>query len=188
MSQAAPGILQNDANLDSDALTVELLDGVTEGTLSLSNDGSFTYTPNTGYNGLDQFTYAVSDGVSRAIGTVRLQVGNTAAASSDPAPKSRNDFFDVVALGGLNVGSESGLLSNDLYSASADSPVVSLIAEPSNGTLTLSADGAFEYVPDTGATPFSGTDTFTYRLTDSTGRQSTATATINVENLSLIHI
>ena len=55
-------VLSNDSDLDfGDILTV---DSVTEGTNgSVSNNGSYvTYTPATGFNGTDNFSYTVSDG------------------------------------------------------------------------------------------------------------------------------
>jgi hypothetical protein len=47
----------------------------------------------------------------------------------------------------------------------------------SNGVLTLNSDGSFTYDPDVG---FSGTDSFTYRLTDADSEWSESTVTITV--------
>ena len=49
--------------------------------------------------------------------------------------------------------------------------------EPSDGTLTLAADGTFTYSPDT---VFIETDSFTYTITDDDGKTDTATVTINM--------
>ena len=60
---SAPGILANDSDLDGDTLTVgSITGGVTNGVLVSNPDGSFTYTPDTGFTGEDSFTYEVSDG------------------------------------------------------------------------------------------------------------------------------
>ena len=56
------GVLANDADVDGDTLTVALASDVTNGTLSLAADGSFTYTPTVGFHGTDSFSYTVSDG------------------------------------------------------------------------------------------------------------------------------
>ena len=56
--------------------------------------------------------------------------------------------------------------------------MVTEVTGTNNGTLTLNADGTFEYIPDA---DFFGTDTFTYQLEDSTGATSTATVTITVD-------
>ncbi len=57
-----PGVLQNDMDVDGDPLTSVLITDVSQGTLALALDGSFTYTPASGFNGTDQFTYLVNDG------------------------------------------------------------------------------------------------------------------------------
>ena len=59
---AAPGVLANDTDPDSDPLTAILVNGTTNGTLSLNGDGSFIYTPNANYSGPDSFTYKANDG------------------------------------------------------------------------------------------------------------------------------
>lgn len=59
-----PGILGNDTDLDSgDTLTVNTVPvaDVSNGVLNLAADGSFTYTPNTGFTGTDSFTYEICD-------------------------------------------------------------------------------------------------------------------------------
>ncbi len=53
--------------------------GLTNGTLTLNPDGSFTYTPNTHYVGPDSFTYTWSDGMgSSDVGTISIDVGTYA--------------------------------------------------------------------------------------------------------------
>jgi hypothetical protein len=50
--------------------------GLTNGTLTLNPDGTFTYTPNTHYVGPDSFTYTWSDGMgSSDVGTISIDVG-----------------------------------------------------------------------------------------------------------------
>jgi VCBS repeat-containing protein len=59
----AAGILSNDTDVETNELTAWLVSDVTNGTLNLNTNGSFTYTPNTNYNGTDSFTYRARDGV-----------------------------------------------------------------------------------------------------------------------------
>ena len=60
---AAPGVLGNDSDVDGDPLTAVMgATNVSSGTLALNADGSFLYTPNLGFDGLDSFTYKASDG------------------------------------------------------------------------------------------------------------------------------
>ncbi|MDH5296847.1 MAG: tandem-95 repeat protein, partial [Nitrospirota bacterium] len=60
----ATGVLANDSDVDGDTLTVNPtpIVNVTNGSLVLNADGSFTYTPNSGWSGVDTFTYQVTDG------------------------------------------------------------------------------------------------------------------------------
>ena len=60
------------------------------------------------------------------------------------------------------------------------------VSDPSNGSVTLNADGSFTYTPNTG---FNGTDSFTYKLVEASSAESappaayesnTATVTITV--------
>jgi hypothetical protein len=70
-----PGILQNDIDVDGDALISILIMDVSHGTLALAPDGSFNYDPAAGFTGVDQFTYLVSDGAGNSAPvTVSIEV------------------------------------------------------------------------------------------------------------------
>ncbi len=72
---AAPGVLTNDSDADGNPLSVVQVASPTNGSLSLAANGSFVYTPNSGYSGSDSFTYRASDGtVQSAETTVSLSV------------------------------------------------------------------------------------------------------------------
>jgi hypothetical protein len=58
----APGVLENDSDADGDSLTVVWVSDPVHGSLTLNENGSFTYTPDTGYSGPDSFTYNAFDG------------------------------------------------------------------------------------------------------------------------------
>jgi hypothetical protein len=58
----APGVLANDSDANGDPLTAVLITGPTHGDLGFNTDGSFTYTPDPGFSGTDQFQYRASDG------------------------------------------------------------------------------------------------------------------------------
>jgi hypothetical protein len=62
LSVAAPGVLENDTDVENDPLSAQLISGASNGMFSLFADGSFDYTPNVGFAGTDQFQYAASDG------------------------------------------------------------------------------------------------------------------------------
>jgi len=73
---AAPGVLDNDIDLDGDPIWV--LSGSLvysgPGSVGLSTDGSFEYTPAVGWTGTDSFTYEVTDGVCSDEATVTINV------------------------------------------------------------------------------------------------------------------
>jgi VCBS repeat-containing protein len=61
---SVPGVLANDydADLPTNTLTAIPDTDTTYGDLTLNADGSFTYTPNAMWSGVDTFTYRVYDG------------------------------------------------------------------------------------------------------------------------------
>ncbi len=72
---AATGVLSNDSDAQANPLTSVLDVGPTNGTLTLSSNGGFTYTPTTGYTGPDSFTYHARDGsLDSNIVTVSISV------------------------------------------------------------------------------------------------------------------
>ena len=61
LTVAAPGVLGNDVDGDGDSLTVTANTNPRQGTVIINADGSYTYTPEAGWNGQDSFTYTISD-------------------------------------------------------------------------------------------------------------------------------
>ena len=59
---AGSGVLANDTDPQGLSLSATLLTDPADGTLSFGSDGSFNYTPNSGYLGPDSFTYEATDG------------------------------------------------------------------------------------------------------------------------------
>ena len=70
-----PGVLGNDSDADGDPLTVVLNSDPLNGTLIFNSDGSFTYSPNSGFTGNDSFTYAANDGFTNSnVATVTINI------------------------------------------------------------------------------------------------------------------
>jgi len=75
LSLAAPGVLGNDTDADGDELTATRTSQPVNGSVTLGADGSFTYTPDAGFAGKDQFTYTANDGTdASAPATVTITV------------------------------------------------------------------------------------------------------------------
>jgi uncharacterized repeat protein (TIGR01451 family) len=56
------GVLKDATDANGDTLTASVVGTTANGDLDLKQDGSFTYTPNAGFDGIDTFTYLVKDG------------------------------------------------------------------------------------------------------------------------------
>jgi len=171
----APGVLANDNDLDGNPLTAVLVSTTTNGLLNFNSDGSFSYTPNPNFNGTDTFTYLANDGASD--GNVAM-VTLTVTALND-IPVAFNDDYETNNGSALSVV-VPGLLGNDVDPES-DPLAVILVTEPLFGTLTLNPDGSFEYIP---VANFSGTDSFTYKVTDGSADSNVAMVTITVNPAS----
>jgi hypothetical protein len=73
----ADGLLGNDSDDDEDPLTFTLATTPTGGTISLSAEGAFIYTPNPDFFGDDVFSYMLSDGVNEVEVPVTITVLQT---------------------------------------------------------------------------------------------------------------
>jgi hypothetical protein len=168
----APGVRANDGDGDNDPTTLNLVSDVANGTLTLNANGSFTYIPNAGFEGIDEFSYTLNDGVATSEpATVRIFV------SINNPPVVVNDEFTALKGTPLTIPAP-GVLSNDTDLEGNDL-TAQLVNEPSNGTLSLETDGSFTYTPDAG---FSGVDIFTYTASDGEFGSVEATVTITVIN------
>ncbi|MDA1053137.1 MAG: Ig-like domain-containing protein [Planctomycetota bacterium] len=174
---AAAGVLSNDTDVDGDSLTAVVLSQPGNGTLSSSGDGSFTYTPASGFVGADTFTYQASDGTALSnTATVTITV-----SAVDSTPVAVADSYSVDQNATLGVSSSLGVLHNDT-DGDGDTLTAQQVTAPANGTLSLNADGSFTYTPTAN---FTGTDTFTYTASDAALTSAAATVTITVNPVNL---
>jgi hypothetical protein len=74
LTVAAPGVLGNDNDPDSEDLVVQVDLGPGHGALVLTPDGAFVYTPTLDFTGVDTYTYLASDGVLTDVAQVRITV------------------------------------------------------------------------------------------------------------------
>ncbi|MFT7643445.1 MAG: VCBS repeat-containing protein [Pirellulaceae bacterium] len=85
------GVLQNDADQNNDALVASVSTDVSFGTLTLQENGAFTYQPDTDFHGTDSFTYSVSDGTVSTTSTVEISVTSTTPWRNPIDPYDVND-------------------------------------------------------------------------------------------------
>jgi ELWxxDGT repeat protein len=175
------GVLANDLDQEGDTLHAVLVTDVEHGTLTLNDDGTFTYVPDPDSRQYDSFTYRAYDGntYSNDVATVTLNWRPVAYA----------DTYTMYEDSSLPVtGTAQGVLANDHdydweYAHPSETPplTVSLDSSPAHGTLVLYPDGTFTYTP---FAEYYGTDTFTYvAVDDYSGHSLPATVTINVINI-----
>src|SRR5262249_6832174 len=136
----------------------------------LNADGSFTYAPNPGFTGTDEFAYKAFDGLALSnIATATIVVNNPPVANDNTYLIRPNTPVNVLA---------PGVLGNDTDDDN-DPLTAHLVSAPAHRTITLDADGSFTYAPNPG---FVGIDRFTYKAFDGTALSNVATATIVVNN------
>ena len=159
-------VLANDTDADGDSLSVTSTSGV-NGSAVINPNGSITFTPISGFSGIEVFSYTISDGQGGSdSATVSV---NVIAASINTAPVAQSDSATI------NAGSSAtiNVLANDT-NADGDNLTVTGTAGV-NGTAVINANGSITFTPANG---FSGTETFTYSVSDGNG--GTASAAVNV--------
>jgi len=177
LNLAAPGVLENDWDPDGDDLTAMPDVGPTHGTLTLNPDGLIIYTHDGSETTSDSFTYYANDG------TVNSELPATVTITVNPVndpPLAVDDVYAVDEDDVLTVPAP-GVLGND--TDPEDDPLTTVLdAGPVNGTLTLNADGSFEYIPNA---DYFGEDSFTYYANDGTvNSEWPATVTITVNPIN----
>ena len=160
-------LLANDSDENGDTLTVVANTTPTGGTVTRSG-GIATYTPSEGFSGTATFNYRVSDGKG---GAASATVTITVAPKPNTAPVAGADSASTSSPVGVTVD----LLANDT-DADGDPLSVTAVSDPANGTVSL-AGATASYTP---AADFSGTDSFSYTLSDGKGGMSSALVTVSV--------
>ena len=180
----APGILANDTDVDSSALTALLVASVapSSGTLSPITNGGFTYTPANGFSGPATFTYRAVDNATppsqSAIATVTITVTGV-----NDAPVAATDVYAATEDTVLTIAAP-GVLGNDTDPDTGTTLTALLVAPPTHGSLTLNANGSFTYSP---ARDYQGPDVFRYRARDNGTpplQSNEANVTLNVGSVN----
>jgi VCBS repeat-containing protein len=174
LTTAAPGVLGNDNDPDGDPIFAQLISGPIHGILTLNSDGSFTYTSEQDYSGLDGFTYTCTDGnaeSSPASVTITVTALNDRPVALDEDYTTDEDVPLTIAA--------PGVLAND--SDPENSPLTAvLLSGAAHGALTLNQNGSFTYTP---GTEYSGVDEFTYAPSDGSLEGNAALVTITVNTV-----
>jgi|GEM_PF-554619 len=149
-------VLTNDQDAENQPLSATLVVDVLNGNLTLNPDGSFTYSPNLNYFGSDNFIYEVCDNATPAL--CATQLVNIIINSVNDSPVTVPDLYTTTEDNPIsgNVLTNDSDIEGDILSATVTS-------QPTNGTITLQANGDFVYTPDPN---YFGSDAFVYQVCD----------------------
>ncbi|MFT5525144.1 MAG: hypothetical protein ACI9HK_003110 [Pirellulaceae bacterium] len=158
----------NDGVDAGETLTVTAATDPANGTTSVVGGATVSYTPDANFFGTDTFTYTITDGNG---GSATAMVTVTVTGTPD-APVAVNDNLEVDELSEDNI---LAVKAND-SDVDGDSLTVTFVGTASNGTASL-VNGNVEYTPNV---DFTGTDTFSYTISDGTGLTDSASITVDV--------
>ena len=147
----------------------------THGTVVLSSNGTYTYTPTAGYYGNDEFKYLVCDAQG-------LCDSATVVVKVIPAvPDALNDINVTVK----NTPVTGNLTTNDTGNGLPYTLNTTPILQPAHGTITILPNGNYTYTPTTG---YVGNDAVKYVICNVAGVCDTATLTITVQDNPIVGI
>ncbi|WP_345245642.1 Ig-like domain-containing protein, partial [Nibrella saemangeumensis] len=174
-------VLLNDAargGLPANLTTVTaplIVDAPDNGTVVVNSTGSITYTPNAGFAGSDTLIYRICDQVNTLLCDSALVVFTVGSE----APVANRDNYTTA----FNAPVQIPLLLNDQGRGGLPASLTNVTApvivdQPTNGTVTVNADGTLTYTPNFG---FAGADSLIYRICDvvNTALCDTALVVIN---------
>ena len=150
---ASAGVLANDTDPNGLRLSAVVATQPSKGMLTLNSDGSFTYSPNTGYVGPDSFTYRASDGtILGAPTTVTLVVEAGTGGSTNGLPPVVVTTFPVTGSQGVPITAVPVVTFTDGNGTTPPGSYTVTInwgdgTTPSAGTVT-EANGVYEVMGD----------------------------------------
>lgn len=152
-------------DVENSKLTYTVVTKPTRGTLT-GTAPYLTYVPNPNLNGLDSFTYTVSDGTAVSA-PAKVNISVTAV---NDAPVATAQTLSVVQGGKVSV-----VLSGT--DAEGNSLRYTVVTRPTRGTLS----GTAPYLTYTAASSFVGTDSFSFSVNDGSLTSPTAIVSIGVK-------
>lgn len=167
----AVAVLVGDTDIDGDTLEIIGTTSGAKGVVAITGGGSgLTYDPAPNLHGGDSFTYTISDGNGE---TDTAIVSVTITASND-APVAQDDEATVAEDAGATM---IDVLDDDT-DIDGDTLEVDDVTQGSKGSVAITGGGAgLSYNPDTNAT---GTDAFTYVVSDDNGGTALGNVTVTI--------
>jgi VCBS repeat-containing protein len=173
----APGVLENDTEAENNTLTAVKVSDPSNGTLSLDSNGSFTYAPNSNFNGTDTFTYKANDGTNDSnTATVTITVRDTAP----PAAPSTPDLAAASDTGSSSTDDKTNDTTPSFTgSAEAGATVTIFDGTTQVGNATANSSGAYD-ITTSGALG-QGDHDISAKATDAAGNTSPASGVLEVK-------
>ncbi|WP_246000508.1 Ig-like domain-containing protein [Brevibacillus panacihumi] len=167
----------NGTDPDGDPLTYTKGKDPEHGNVTVNPDGTWTYTPETGFVGEDSFTVIVDDGKGGKT-EVTITVDVTESNTPPPPTNQKPTVPDYNLSTRKNSPLEGTVEGRD---PDEDSLTYRKGEDPEHGTVTVNPDGTWTYEPDP---DYVGPDSFTVIVDDGKGGTTTSTITIEVEEPS----
>ncbi|HEU5445655.1 MAG TPA: tandem-95 repeat protein, partial [Nitrososphaeraceae archaeon] len=165
---------------DGDSLTYSIGTTPNHGSLSSfdKDTGSVVYNPNSGYSGSDSFTFTTSDDSSTSnTAQVSINVNPVTHVNSPPVAESQDVTTDMDT---------SAPITLDATDKDGDSLTYSLGTTPKHGSLSPFDEhtGEVVYNPNSG---YTGSDSFTFTVSDESSTSNTAEVSITVNPVANIN-
>lgn len=167
----ATNLLNNDSNPGGSALRVTAVTpvGTLNGTMTYNSNGNITYTPTNGFNDVQVFTYTVCDNTTPT--NICVNSIFAVAVGSGTMPSAVDDAVTIVE---DNIATINVLTNDD-----AGLSVVDIGVLPTNGKVSVNVNGSITYIPNA---DYAGTDSFCYKVKNSSGNYGIATVMITITN------
>jgi len=157
-------------DVDSDSHSYAIESQGAKGIAEVIGD-QLVYTPNADADGEDSFTFRATDNGSESVvgtATVTIASVNDAPTATSAAIRTAEDAASVPLTPDVS--------DVDIASASGDSFTFEILSQPANGSAQV-VGNQLVYMPNA---DYVGSDSFTYRVTDSGGESIDGTATVTV--------
>ncbi len=164
-------VLANDSDPDGDTLIVTSVGTPVSGNLVWTSDGSMFYTPKTGFNGVETFSYTISDGRGGTASANVIIVVGSGGSNHAPTASAITPVVATPAHNGSPDANPASFTLNGSASSDPDGDALSFvwregaIVRGTAATLTLSrAPGSYTFIL-TVTDPFGASDTATVKVT-----------------------
>jgi len=173
-------VKRNDNDPDGDTLSYSISSNPAHGTLTLTSNGNYLYTPDSSFIGVDTAKVNVCDNGTPPLCTTTsllLVVSPNFTPTGNNPPYGQDDVYNTPALTPVS----GNVLTNDTDPNGDPLTATFLDTVPSSkGVFTITSNGGFSFVPAIG---FTGSFPVRYQVCDNASPSAcdTATLVINVQ-------